>query len=95
MRKNMRKMDFDYCKIKAFEAGSGKITCEEKLKGYHFGASKSTETDWGVDMRAEVFILDRNIKIQPNANEHTTSLSETWGCRIMVADFFKPTTTQR
>lgn len=60
---NMRTMDFDYCKIQEIDTGTGRIKCEENLEGFHYGAAGSSEDDWGIDMRAEVFLIDRNIKI--------------------------------
>ena len=93
----MRTMDFDYCQIESYEFGSGKVECKEKLKGYHFGAGASTEADWDIDMRAEVFLLDRNIKIQASIDDVGNIIDEPWGCRIMVADFFEfaPTLVKR
>jgi len=93
---NMRTMDFDYCKILTIESGAGKVKCEAELDGFHFGALDSSETDWGVDMRAEIFIMDRNIKIQASTDDpRSPGLSEAWGARILVADFFEPTLAHR
>lgn len=92
---NMRTMDFDYCEIETYEIGSGKVTCKENLEGYHFGAGASTEAEWEVDMRAEVFLLDRNIKIQASTDDVGNIIDEPWGGRIMVADFFEPTLVRR
>jgi hypothetical protein len=64
-------MDFDYCEITAYE--SGKITCKEDLAGFHYGASSSSFNDFGVDMRAEVMLLDRNIMIKGNEEGKTLS----------------------
>ena len=91
----MRTMDFDYCKITAINNGSGKVTCEEDLMGYHYGALVSSEADYGVDMRAEVFLLDRNIKIQASTDDIGNILGEVWGCRVLVADFYEPSLTLR
>lgn len=63
-------MDFDYCEITANEGG--KITCKEDLTGYHYGASSSTFNDYAVDMRAEVMLIDRSIKIKGNEDGKTT-----------------------
>ena len=84
---NMRTMDLDHCVIKSYDVGSGVIECEDKLEGFHFGADDSTEEDYGVDMRAEVALLERNIEIRASTNDIGTLLDEVWGCRILVSDF--------
>ena len=92
----MRTMDFDYCKILTVDSGLGKVKCEAKLEGFHYGASESTETDWGVDMRSEIFVLDRKIKVQASTDDpRSPGLSEAWGARILIADFFEPSLVQR
>jgi hypothetical protein len=60
---NMRTMDYDECKILSYNKGSGEIECESRLDGYHFGASEPTTDDYEVDMRGEVWLMDRNVKI--------------------------------
>jgi hypothetical protein len=60
---NMRTMDLDHCVIEDYIPGSGLLTCKDKLKGFHFGARSSTIDEYGVDMRAEVALLERNIEI--------------------------------
>ena len=92
---NMRTMDFDYCKIESYNSGSGLVKCEEELEGYHYGAGSSSEDDYGVDMRAEVFVLERNIKIQASTDDIGSIIKEAWGGRILVADFFEPSLTLR
>jgi hypothetical protein len=92
---NMRTMDYDECKILSYDKGSGKIECEKRLNGYHFGASASTEDDYGVDMRAEVWLMDRNVKIQASTDDIGFILQEPWGCQVLVSDFREPTLVQR
>ena len=46
-------------------------------------------------MRAEVMLLDRNIRIEASTDDIGPILGETWGCRILVADFFEPTLEYR
>lgn len=87
---NMRTMDFDYCKIQSYNFGTGEIECEETLDGYHFGAGLSTFADYEVDMRAEVMLLERNVKIRASTDDIGPILKEMWGCRILVSDFFEP-----
>ncbi len=83
---NMRTMDTDICEIQSISGNT--ITCTSALEGYHFGDSSSTETDYGVDMRSEVALLTRNIRIVPSADvSNTLPNSEVWGCRVLVADF--------
>jgi hypothetical protein len=60
---NMRTMDYDECTIEEYDPDTGIVQCVDPLDGYHFGAGSSTIDDFEVDMRAEVFLLDRNIKI--------------------------------
>jgi len=92
---NMRTMDFDTCVIKTYNSGTGKIECEDELDGYHFGDSASTVDDYQVDMRAEVMLLERNVKIRASTDDIGPILKEPWGCRVLVSDFFEPDLTYR
>ena len=86
----MRTLDTDICEISSYDPTGGTIVCSEPLNGYHFGAIDPTDVEYGVDMRAEVALLSRNIEItasQINATSHTAS--EPWGCRILISDFFE------
>ena len=61
---NMRTMDYDECTIVDYveiDAVLGEVTCNSTFDGYHYGAYQSTEGDYGVDMRAEIWLMDRNI----------------------------------
>lgn len=91
----MRTMDLDHCEIAAFISTAGEITCTEKLKGFHYGAFSSSATEYGVDMRAEVTLLRRNIEINASTYDIGYILQEPWGCRILVADFFEADLTYR
>jgi hypothetical protein len=91
----MRTMDYDMCKILTYTPTTGIVKCEKKLKGFHFGAGISTEKEFEVDMRAEVFLLDRNIRIDASLDEIGTVLNEPWGCRVLVSDFREPTGVKR
>lgn len=66
---NMRTMDLDHCVIDSYLPGSGMLTCTEPLKGFHFGASMSTVDTYGVDMRAEVSLLERNVEINASTDD--------------------------
>ena len=70
-------MDTEKCVIESITGGT--ITCEDDIEAFHFGASSSTNLD-GVDIRAEVVLLDRDIKIRAEKDDD-------WGCRIIVADW--------
>jgi hypothetical protein len=54
----------DFVKIKTYDNSNGEITLEEPLNHYHWGAPVSTAAKYnGVDMRGEVQLLTRNVKI--------------------------------
>jgi len=42
---------------------SGEIVLDAPLDFYHYGEAESTEEEYGVDMRGEVLLLSRGIKI--------------------------------
>lgn len=85
----MRTMDKDTCTIANYVFNTGEITCTENLTGFHFGDEISTEKEWGVDMRAEVALLSRNIEINASQDDISHTLREPWGCRILVSDFIE------
>ena len=58
---NMRSMDYDECTIVEYDAVLGEVTCNNTFAGYHYGAYQSTDGDYGVDMRAEIWLMNRNI----------------------------------
>jgi hypothetical protein len=62
-------MDLDHCVIAEYVPRSGRLTCEEPLKGFHYGAGASTFEKYGVDMRAEVALLERNIEINASTDD--------------------------
>jgi hypothetical protein len=76
---NMRTHDYDECKISAYDSDLGLVTCEDDFEGYHFGADKSTEEEYGVDMRAEVWMMNRNIRVRASTEEIGFVLQEPWG----------------
>jgi len=49
--------------IETYDAITGNTILRNPLLDYHWGAPESTEGEFGVDMRAEVVLLTRNIKI--------------------------------
>ena len=52
---------------------------DASLMFYHWGAEKSTKDDYSVDMRGEVILLTRNIKI---VGEDI----ESWGAQVVTSD---------
>ena len=92
---NMRTMDLDVCVIKSHDAADGIIECEDKLEGFHFGAGQPTDGpgEYGVDMRAEVALLERNIEIRASTDDIGTLLGEVWGCRVLVSDYMDVSVT--
>ena len=77
----------DYRTIEKFEGGL--VTLTEPLNFYHWGAAASTEDDYnGVDMRGEVILLSRNIKIKGEDVDG-------WGGQVFVTDYFETDGTWR
>jgi len=71
----MRYNDTDFAIISAYNSATGEVTLDRPLTAYHYGASTSTASTYGgiVDIRGEVLMLTRNIKI---AGEDV----DAWGC---------------
>jgi hypothetical protein len=66
--------------VASYDSETGKITLEDHIHYNHYGAAESTAAKYnGVDIRGEVLILSRNIKI---AGEDV----ESWGCQIVTSD---------
>jgi hypothetical protein len=75
--------------IETYNNETGKVTLGGSLKYYHWGQDQSTGPEYnGVDMRAEVLLLTRNIVI---AGEDV----ESWGCNIVTSDIVEPDLTMR
>ena len=54
----------DQITVKTYDIKTGKVDFEKALKYYHYGAAESTGAYYnGVDMRGEVGLLSRNLKI--------------------------------
>ena len=85
----------DEFEIKSYNPDSGEIEFTEGGLGYHFGDWKSTHDDYGVDMRAEVALMDRNIKIDASLDDIGIALQMAWSCRVLVSDFFEADRTYR
>jgi len=63
--------------IAYYDDATGRTILDEALEYYHYGAAD--EGDTGIDMRAEVLLLTRNIKI-------TGTDTDNWGCAIVTSD---------
>lgn len=71
----------EYRTIAAYQGGV--VTLDAPLKHYHYGDFSSTEQDYnGVDIRGEVILLSRNIKVQGDGVDG-------WGGQIMATDIFE------
>jgi len=71
----------DFSTVEAYNSKTGVVTLTAGLKFYHYGAAKSTgEYFAGADMRGEVLILSRNLKIKGKKE------STGHGCQILTAD---------
>ena len=46
-------------------------------------------------MRAEIWLMNRNIQVKASLEEIGFALQEPWGCQILVSDFREPTLVQR
>lgn len=69
--------------IESYDRDTGIITFTEELQYYHYGQSGSTARDYsGVDMRGEVLLLSRNVRVVGEDND-------AWGAQIVVADTFE------
>lgn len=71
----------DYAVIVSYDPVTGVIMLDRPLNNYHYGDAASTGSSFsGVDMRGEVVLLTRNIKIVGND-------TESWGCQILTSDY--------
>jgi len=58
---------------------TGLVQLDKPLDNYHWGQAEPTIAYYGVDLRGEVALLSRNIKIQGED-------VESWGCQIVTSD---------
>jgi len=76
----MQNTHTDYMVIDAYNNATGFISFVNPLLYYHWGDRLSTASDYnGVDMRGEVVLLNRNVRIIGNN-------SDSWGAQIVVSD---------
>ena len=66
--------------VKAYDSETGKITLHGSVVYNHYGTAESTADKYnGVDIRGEVLLLSRNIRI---VGEDVWS----WGCQVVTSD---------
>lgn len=68
--------------VEAYDATTGEVTLKTALKFYHWGKSESTKVKYGVDMRAEVALLTRNVLIQGDGIDG-------WGGQILTGSMIE------
>ncbi len=79
----------DYMDIEAYNNNTGEITFTEGVQFYHWGQSSSTEDDYnGLDMRGEVVLLSRHIRILGTDEDK-------WGCNVINSEFLQSDGTLR
>ena len=77
---NMNSYHHEYKEISAYDTVNGILTLTESLDFYHYGDDASiADTFNGLDMRGEVILLTRNIKVVADETND-------WGCTIVTAD---------
>jgi hypothetical protein len=76
--------------IKTYDPETGFITLEEKIQFYQWGGDASIADNYnGADLRAEVILLNRNVKIQSIMEEYRrlgVMITESWGGTILTSD---------
>jgi hypothetical protein len=79
----------DLAVVKTYDKVTGKVELKEALWWYHWGKSESTVEDYSVDVRAEVSLLSRNVKI--NADK----TPDGWGGQVLTGKFLESDLTER
>jgi hypothetical protein len=81
----------DFVNVVSYDNTTGAVSLDSKtpIRFYHYGAEESTASTYnGVDIRAEVLILSRNVKI---IGEDI----ESWGGQIVTSDTIEADLTLR
>lgn len=74
---NLQWTHSEYRKIVSYDEVTGLATLDDDLDFFHFGDNDSTKEDFsGLEMRGEVRLLSRNIKIQGEDRDG-------WGCTVL------------
>lgn len=68
---------YDSAFIESYDSDTGECVLDSTLNFYHYGAADAGET--GIDMRCEVLLFTRNIKIEGEDVDN-------WGCAIITSD---------
>ena len=77
---NMQSYHHEYMEIEEYIASTGKLTLTNGFDYYHYGEDASIADDFnGLDMRGEVILLTRNIRVVGEE-------SNDWGCTIVTSD---------
>jgi hypothetical protein len=80
---------FDYRTIMSYDIDTGVIELNKPLQFYHWGRARSTADEYnGVDMRGEVVLLSRNVRVVGND-------TDSWGGQILVSDNLEFSGVQR
>lgn len=74
--------------IETYDPATGNTILRDPLLDYHWGQADSTESQYGVDIRAEVVLLSRNIVI------HGDDIMS-WGGQIVTSDILDVNMTFR
>jgi len=69
----MRMWESDYALIQSYDKVTGTVNLDRRLDYYHYGSTTFGLQQSGVDMRGEVVLLSRNVRIVGND-------TEAWGC---------------
>lgn len=73
----------DFAVITAYDSKTGIAKLDRVLSYQHFGAADSTGAKYsGVDLRAEVMLLSRNVRIVGDP-------ADGWGCQFVTSDFIE------
>lgn len=79
----------DYMTISSYDSQTGVVVFNDTLKYYHYGTTKSTADDYsGIDMRGEVVLLTRNVRVVGND-------TDSWGAQIVTSDTIELNGVQR
>jgi hypothetical protein len=69
----------DQAIVASYDNNTGLVTLNETLDHYHWGDAVSTASKYGSDIRGEVLILTRNVRIMGED-------IEAWGGQVITSD---------
>lgn len=72
---SMKFKESDWAIVQSYDKSTGEVKLDRNLTFYHYGAAESTAPKYGgkIDLRGEVFLFTRNIRI-------VGTDVEDWGC---------------